>query len=425
MTQSNGKQFDVVIVGGGMAGATMALALAPLEITIAVIEAHPYQDGQSQPSFDDRCLALSWSSRQIYSAMGIWQILAQQEPSGYAAIKKIHISDRGHMGAVRLNHQQEGVPALGYVVESRVIGEVLIQKLKQQKNVQLFSPATIKALETHEEQVKLNINSASNNDSQQISTKLLIIADGVNSKTRELLDVRVNQRSYGQTAVIANVETQLAHENVAYERFTDTGPLALLPLTRERCSLVWTAKDEQVEHLLTMNDEEFSAALQQRFGYRLGVIEKVGKRSAYPLALMTVDNDTLKHQNRIALIGNAAHGVHPVAGQGFNLGLRDISALAELIRDEMKNKHADPGNRQLTEHYWQWRQADIRQVTTITNGLINVFSNNFIPLAIARNVGLLMTDIISPLKHAVAHEAMGNGMLQGRLSQMAAGQSLY
>ena len=425
------ENFDIVIVGGGLAGATMALALAPLNISIAVIEAHPYQQEQTQPSFDDRCLALAWSSRQIYQSMGIWKQLAQRDGDGFEAIKQIHISDRGHMGVTRLDHQKEGVPALGYVVESRVLGKILIEQMQHKENIHLFCPALIEQIQSTSDEVKISLKleslpKKSNYTVKNLSARLLIVADGVNSKTRESLGIQINQRSYAQTAIIANIETEIPHQNVAYERFTDSGPLAVLPLTRHRCSLVWTVRDEQLKEIMALNDADFTQALQQRFGYRLGQINKVGKRASYPLVLMTIDNNTLAHQNRVALIGNAAHGVHPVAGQGFNLGLRDISALAELIVNEMQTyKSGDPGNKALLDAYWQWRQADIRQVTSITNSLIKLFSNQSTALAILRNSGLFMTDIISPLKHVIAHEAMGSGMLQGKMSKMAVGQSLF
>ncbi|MCN4143878.1 MAG: 2-octaprenyl-6-methoxyphenyl hydroxylase [Thiohalomonas sp.] len=423
MTKQSIKHFDIIIVGGGMAGATMVLALAPLKLSIAVIEGHPYQEQQTQPSFDDRCLALAWSSRQIYQAMGIWDKLAVRDDDGFTAIKQIHVSDRGHLGITRLDHQKEGVPALGYVVESSVVGEVLLHEMKQHDNIQLFCPATIEQVKTSSEQVTVNLQFEQK--TKTMSAALLIIADGVNSKTRASLGVQINQQSYAQTAIIANIETEIPHQNVAYERFTDSGPLAVLPLSRNRCSLVWTARDDQVADIISLNDADFISALQQSFGYRLGQITKAGRRAAYPLLLMTINNDSLAHQNRIALIGNAAHGVHPVAGQGFNLGLRDISALAELIAAQMHTyKTADPGNKALLTAYWDWRQADIRQVTNITNSLIKLFSNQSTTLALLRNSGLLMADIISPLKHAIAHEAMGRGMLQGKLSKMAVGQSL-
>lgn len=424
MSEQLTEHFDVIIVGGGMAGATMALALAPLNLNIAIIETHPYQQQQTQPSFDDRCLALAWSSRQIYHTLGVWDELAKRDEGGFAAIKQIHISDRGHWGVTRLDQRQEGVPALGYVVESRVIGEVLIGQVRKKNNVRLFCPAQIEHLQTSPESVQVRLAQPESDD-VFLSAPLLIVADGVNSTTREVLGIAINQRSYAQSAIIANIETELPHNNVAYERFTDSGPLALLPLTRDRCSLVWTAREEQVDVIMSLNNDDFRQALQQRFGFRLGQIGKIGRRSSYPLSLMTVDSDTLKHQHRVALIGNAAHGVHPVAGQGFNLGLRDISALAELIAGEMQHKNADPGNERLLHDYWQWRQADIRQVTTITNSLIKLFSNNSNLLALMRNSGLLLTDIISPLKHAIAHEAMGSGVLQGKLSKMAVGQSLF
>ncbi len=428
MTKHAIEQFDIVIAGGGMAGATMALALAPLNLRIAVIEAHPYQQQHTQPSFDDRCLALAWSSKEIYRAMGIWQYLEQRGGDGFEAIKQIHISDRGHLGVTRLDHQQEGVSALGYVVESRVIGEVLIEQLRQKNNIQLFCPAKIKQLQTTVDEVNISLTVSEDKNSlrKNLSARLLIIADGLNSTTRESLGIKTNQQAYAQTAIIANIETQKHHQNIAYERFTDTGPLAVLPLSRNRCSLVWTANDDQLEALMSLSDDDFKHELQQRFGYRLGEITKLGRRSAYPLMLMTIENKTLNHQHRVALIGNAAHGVHPVAGQGFNLGLRDIAALAELIAQQVQqHKNSDPGNKDLLKNYWHWRQADIRQVTQITNGLIKLFSNQSTALAVLRNSGLLMADIIPSVKHSIAQEAMGRGILQGHLSKMAVGQALY
>ncbi|WP_198265094.1 2-octaprenyl-6-methoxyphenyl hydroxylase [sulfur-oxidizing endosymbiont of Gigantopelta aegis] len=446
MSEASNNFFDVVIVGGGLAGASMALALAPAlaksKRRIAVIEAHPYQQQRLQPSFDDRCLALAWSSKQIYQSMGIWDELAKHchegQSDGFAAIKQIHISERGHLGVTRLDQQKEAVPALGSVVESRVLGEVLVEQMKLHDNIHVFCPASIEQLATNADEVSISLivdpetelepepeSAQAQSKHQKIKASLLIVADGVNSQTRESLGIKVNQKAYAQTAIIANIETAMPHNNIAYERFTDSGPLAVLPLTRNRSSLVWTVKDEQLDDVMAMNDAEFSQALQQRFGHRLGQIKKVGHRAAYPLMLMTIDNETLAYQQRVALIGNAAHGVHPVAGQGFNLGLRDISALAELIVAEVQaHKSADLGNDELLSRYWQWRQADIKQVTRITNGLIKLFSNHSTSLAILRNSGLFLTDIISPLKHVIAHEAMGNGILQGRMSKMAVGQSL-
>jgi 2-octaprenyl-6-methoxyphenol hydroxylase len=428
------KQFDVIIVGGGLAGATMALALAPLSLSIAVIEVHPYQQGETQPSFDDRCLALSYSSRQIYKTMGLWAELDRGKDNGFAAIKRIHVSDQGHWGVSRIDHKQEGVEALGYVVESRILGQVLVEKMGHYPNITLFCPARIKNVDTTADNVIVDLTEEKHGQRKQhhLTADLLIISDGVNSQTRERLGIRVNQRSYAQTAIIANIETELPHRGTAYERFTPSGPLAVLPLSHNRCSLVWTARDDQVDNIMAMDDEIFGQALQQRFGYRLGGITKVGRRVSYPLSLMTIDKQTLLHRPRIALVGNAAHGVHPVAGQGFNLGLRDIAALAELIADECDSateqgihRHADYGKEKLIKQYWARRQADIRQVTTVTDKLVKLFSNNSSVLAMLRNSGLVLADIITPLKHSIASEAMGLGLLQGKSSKMAVGQSIY
>ncbi len=426
MTAIKTQQFDLIIVGGGMAGASMALALSHLDLSIAVIEAHPYQQASSQtnsqtnsqPSFDDRCLALAWSSRQIYQSMGIWKEL--EAHNGCEAIKQIHISDRGHFGVTRLHHQEENVAALGYVVESRVVGELLLAKMQAANNIDIFSPADIQQLYTSTEDVQVEL--LCEKKKHCLSAQLLIVADGVQSQTRTALGIQINQQSYGQTAIIANIETQQAHNNIAYERFTDSGPLAILPLTRGRCSLVWTVRDAQLQSIMNMTDKEFIQALQQRFGQRLGKLNKVGQRSAYPLVSMTINNETLAHQHRVALIGNAAHGVHPVAGQGFNLGLRDIATLAEIISSGTYN---DLGDTELLQCYWSRRQSDIQQVTRITDNLIKLFSNQSHTLAVLRNTGLLMTDIIAPMKHAIAHEAMGLGFLQGKITKMASGQTLF
>jgi len=412
MTKISSSHFDIVIVGGGMAGSSMALFLAQNGLNVAVVERNSYQKAQ-QASFDDRCIALSWSSKKIFQKMGMWSLLENPQPDKdgnteevLEAILDIHISDQGKMGSTRLSSQEENVSALGYVVESRAIGNVLTKQVAEQKNITLYCPAELKSMQFDDEQATLEL--FYRKKAKQLTASLVIAADGAKSFAHQFLAEQPQITPYGQTAVIANVETQFPHNNVAYERFTPTGPLAMLPLTRNRCSLVWTVNEQQVEEILGYSDKEFLNGLQQNFGYRLGNITRTGKRFAYPLSLMKVDPHAAKQCQRLLFVGNAAHSIHPVAGQGFNLGLRDILVLAELIkRNVVQNRGQFSYQAELIGQFWDQREADINRVGQITNSLIKIFSNNQFPWTPSRNVGLILADIIPPIKHKIARQAMG------------------
>lgn len=422
--------FDIAIVGGGMAGCSMALLLADTGLKIAMIEKNAYSQNVKQASFDDRCIALSWSSQRIFQKMGIWQQLlgkgkatvGQGEKGNeqliqapiLEAINDIHVSDQGKFGVTRLSARQENVSALGYVVESSALGMVLIEQVKAQKNIQIFCPAQLSDVRIEEDGVSIDLIQENGTENTQLSLRasLLIAADGAKSFGHRFLDNSPIINAYGQTAVIANVETQYPHQNVAYERFTPSGPLAMLPLTQGRCSLVWTVREEQVDSVMELDDESFLSQLQQQFGYRLGQITRTGQRFAYPLSLMTLDKESVKKMSRLVFVGNAAHSIHPVAGQGFNLGLRDIAVLADLIE---KNQHQHQGKfvyqQEMIGQYWDKRFPDIEKVGQITNGLIKIFSNNQFPWTPARDMGLILADNILPIKHRIAQQAMGRGIL--------------
>jgi len=392
--------FDIIIVGGGMVGASLACALKNTSLKMAVIEAYEPHSEQ-QASYDDRGIALAYGSQRIFESMGLWDQLAVHS----TAISDIHVSDRGHFGVTRLSAQDENVPALGQVITARSMGQVLNQALSQQKNLEIIRPASVVDLNQHEDYVELILN-----DNRHISAKLIVAADGAHSTLRQLLNLGALEYDYGQSAVTANITPERAHQGRAFERFTDTGPIALLPMSDNRCSLVWTVKSGDEEHLLQLEESEFLKQLQDRFGYRLGKLKQVGQRNSYPLKLIQADQPI---QQRIVLIGNAAHSLHPIAGQGFNLGLRDVAALADVL----ENNTDDCGDPRLLHNYAQWRQQDQDTVIDNTNTLVRVFSNNNPLLGHLRGTALTLIDLLSPAKHAIAQRSMGLNRKQPRLGR--------
>jgi 2-octaprenyl-6-methoxyphenol hydroxylase len=402
--------FDLLIVGGGMVGASLARAVSGLGLRIGVVEAYE-TEAVAQPSFDDRVIALSWGSRLILQGIGDWPVMAKVvEP-----IRNIHISDRGHFGFTHLDSVKEGVDALGYVVTARDMGEVLQRNLSGLADVTFICPAKLSGFSVESDRVKVSL--LEDDADRQCTARLLVAADGGESQVRQLLDIQLKEREYGQTAIIANLTASQPHRGVAYERFTDSGPLAMLPMTEGRISMVWTARDDQVAALMAKDDAGFLATLQERFGYRLGRLETIGRRQAYPLRLRQASEQV---RPRVALVGNAAHTIHPVTGQGFNLGLRDVAVLADLLADAARQQQ-DPGEMVLLNAYAAWRQRDQQAVAWITDTLARMFANPLGPLRLGRNLGLLGLDGMPSLKHLVAKQFMG---INGRLPRLGRGVSL-
>jgi len=402
--------YDVLIAGGGMVGASLACALGGQALRVGVIEAVPFNSA-GQPSYDERTIALAYGTRRIFSAMGVWSHLRQDANP----IEKIHVSDRGHFGALRMDCAKEHVEALGYVVAGRALGGALMQTLEGHANITLLCPARLEGLETTAESVHVTLDQGG--ERRHLTARLLIGADGGNSAVRNMLAIPVRQWNYGQSAVIANITPGRPHGNVAYERFTEGGPLAVLPMTEGRCAMVWTGRTEDAEANMVLDDSRFLAALQEHFGYRLGRFVKVGRRSIYPLQLIRAREHT---RQRIALIGNAAHTLHPVAGQGFNLGLRDVAALADLLL-AAAGQGRDPGGPQVLRQYSQWRRRDHLRAIAFTDGLVRIFSNGYAPLVLARNLGMTTLDLMPCIKHGVIAAAMG---VSGRLPRLARETSL-
>jgi 2-octaprenyl-6-methoxyphenol hydroxylase len=402
--------YDLLIAGGGLVGSSLALALAASSLRIGIIEAaSPVTE--ERPSFDSRAIALAFGSRRIFEGMGCWPTIAPEA----TPIRHIHVSDRGHFGTTRMEAAQAAMPALGYVVEMRVLGQLLHQRLQGLPHVELICPAKVVNIAAEATQIQVQI--AAQGHIHTLSTRLLVAADGGHSLVRQLLQIPTRQVDYAQTAIIANLTTERPHEYTAFERFTNTGPLALLPLGKERLNLIWTVKNTQAPYLTAVDDKTFLSHLQQRFGQRLGRFTRIGKRHAYPLQLIQTQQQTTQ---RAVLIGNAAHTLHPVAGQGFNLGLRDVAALAQTLADAHKAGH-DLGAPETLSVYTQWRHKDQRLVTEFTDIVVRLFSNDYPLLGLTRGLGLATLDLLPPLKQMIMRHAMG---LAGRQPRLSRGLSL-
>jgi len=400
-------KVDIAIVGGGMVGASLAVALDGLGVRVALIEAVPH-DAAAQPSFDERTTALSNGSRRILATLGVWPLVA----GAATPIAKIHVSDQGHFGFARIDAAEQGLAAMGFVVPNRALGKALWSRLAGSQSVRVLCPSRVLRLSADADGVGLEV--AGEDGETPLRARLIVAADGVNSVIRSALGVGAETRDYDQTAVITTVLTQRFHDNVAYERFTPSGPLALLPLSDGRCTLVLTLAPSLAESALEWSDAQFLAEVQSRFGFRLGRFLKVGRRVAYPLSLTRA---AATSRGRCVMIGNAAQGLHPVAGMGFNLGLRDAASLAELVAEHRD----DPGAPALVAEYDAWRAADRGGIIAFTDGLVRVFSNPLRSVQHLRNLGLLAFDLLPPAKAALSRLSTGAA---GRTPKLARGVAL-
>ncbi|TDJ35459.1 MAG: 2-octaprenyl-6-methoxyphenyl hydroxylase [Gammaproteobacteria bacterium] len=401
---------DVIIVGGGLVGASLACALSGHGLRLAGIEAATFKR-RSKSTYDDRSLSLAWGSRQIFETLGIWQRLGDApEP-----IHRIEISQRGRFGRARLDRSDHGVDALGYVVEARILGAAVLDQVESLDDLEMFCPASMEELTVGDDAAEVSV--IEGDQTRVLRGRVVVGADGAGSRVRERLGIGARTLDYAQSAVIANVTPEKPHNNCAYERFTDSGPMALLPQPHGRCGVVWTVRKDGMDDILALSDEQFLEQLQRRFGYALGRFERAGRRSAFPLKLV-VSNENVRP--RAVIIGNAAHNLHPVAGQGFNLGLRDVAVLAEVIV-EAHRLGEDPGALDVLKRYGRWRRRDQRGSTLLTDGLVRVFSNDFTPLAAARAAALVGLDLIPGARRAVTRRTMG---IAGKLPRLARGVPL-
>jgi len=402
--------YDILIIGGGLVGASLACALRQSGLRLGVIEAVPLA-ASSQPGYDDRTLALAYGSKRIFETLGVWEGIVSEA----TRIDRIHISDRGHFGVTRLTAAEAGLPALGYVVPSRALGAALLEALKDSREIDWLCPAEMRDIRVMPGHAAVTVHH--DGQDKTLTARLVIAADGAHSAVRQAMGIEALRTEYRQTAIVTTVTASLPHGNTAYERFTDTGPLALLPQRRNDCAVVWSARAEEVKTILGWSDAEFLQQLQERFGDRLGSFTRLGRRASYPLALTRVPEQV---RPRLALIGNAAHTVHPVAGQGFNLGLRDVAAIADILADAQRAGD-DIGDLTVLRRYTDWRRRDNQVISLFTNGLIRIFSNNIFPLTLLRNAGLLAVDLMPGVKRGFVRVTSG---LAGKLPRLARGLPL-
>jgi len=387
--------YDLLIVGGGLAGNCLALALQHSDLKIAIIEAQERQTLQTA-ALGDRALALAAGTVEALKILNLWQGIEHAA----TAIEQIHISDRGHFGKTRLSAQKEKVDALGYVITARDLETHIANQVDVAQNVTLYCPARVMGLMIDENAVFLNLKHG--NETLNLTAKLVVGADGGQSSVRQLLNIQQHVSDYAQTALVTTVSTTRPHRNVAYERFTSSGPLALLPMGTQDCAVVWTRTSNEAESLMLGSEVDFIEQLQDCFGYRLGILSLRARRRAFPLSL--IHTETMISQ-RAVIIGNAAHQLHPVAGQGFNLGLRDVIVLAEMLRQQ--NETSDIGAWEFLQRYAQARQRDQSRTIKFTDTVVRLFSNEWLALAALRNAGLALLDVLPFAKSLLARQAMG------------------
>jgi len=408
--QSGHSPYDAVIVGGGAVGASLACAMGAGGLRVALVESVPLE-AQADRGYDERSFALSLGTRRILEGLDVWKAVA----GAAAPIRRIHVSDRGRFGFVRLDAGECGVDAFGYVVPARVLGAALAGRLAALPAVDLFCPGRLEDLEVEPGAVEIAVSGE--RGAQRLRAALLIGADGARSRVRELLGIAVRERRYGYSAVIANVTPERDPADTAYERFTDAGPIALLPLGGGRCALVWSVPREQADRLLALPDEEFLALLGERFGRRLGAFVRAGERAQHPLMQL---RSLEQVRPRVVIAGNAAHTLHPIAAQGLNLSMRDVAALAQVAVDAVPAGD-DPGDVARLIAYVHSRAGDQRSVTWFTDTLNDLFASRSPLLAGARDAGMVALDLCPPLKSLFARRAMG---LAGRQPRLARGLGL-
>lgn len=400
------KTYDIAVVGGGMVGLCLALGLSDAGARVAVIERGRLSD-MAEAAFDGRGSAIAAGSQRILAGLGLWDALAgDAEP-----ILEIRVADGQSPLFLHYDHKEIGDAPLGWIVENAVTRRVLAQAVTT-ADIDVFDSAGLSAATFGTDDAVLNLA-----DGREVCTRLVIAADGRNSELRDAADIQAVRWRYPQTGIVCSVSHEAPHRGVAQEHFLPAGPFAILPMTRNRSSIVWTERSELAPGFMELGEKDFAAALGERFGACLGEIEVAEGRWSYPLSVVHAKRYIAP---RLALAGDAAHAIHPIAGQGFNIGLRDVAALAEVIVDSMR-LGLDPGGAAPLEKYERWRKPDNMTMIAVTDGLNRLFSNDVAPIRHARDVGLALVNRAPPLKRTLMRHAMG---VIGDLPRLTRGERL-
>lgn len=370
-------KFDVIIIGGAMVGATLACALGQSDLKIALIEAAPFHP--THP--DTRLIALTASSCCLLDNLGIWSTLLSQA----TPIQQVHVSQQGRFGITRISAQEIGLSTLGHVVPAQDINNALLAALQETKNIHLIYSATLQSLIQDAESVTISVKTTSG--TQEYTADVLIGADGSHSTVRQLLAIPTQKIDHHQSAIVTTTELNREHKNIAYERFQKQGAIAMLPLIGNRVGTVWTAANKIIDQLMQLDEREFLRELQQQFGYRLGRLQHSSQRATYPLVMQYAEQ---QNKENVLLIGNAAHTLYPIAAQGLNLAFYEVARLTEYLLAQTSLKNCI---QKFPAHHSQQNFSK-----TISNGLLELFSNDFLLLSVARQVGMVGFDICTTAK---------------------------
>lgn len=390
-------KFDIVIIGSGIAGATAAIALAKqTSLSIAVVEAKQPLPYEAKKNYHYRVSAISPASKNILENLGVWSSIQQKRISSY---QKMCVWDAQGQGEIHFDCNTHHQNELGYIIEDNVIRSSLLEQFSQHSNIHFLCPLKLIALQENEDHIEL-----STDDNKKIIAKLVIAADGANSWVREQTHIEIKSWDYQHTAIVATVKTELSHQATAWQRFLPGGPLAFLPLNdQHHCSIVWSASHNEAEHLMSLEENHFNDLLAEAFDHRLGKILATHDRHSFPLRMRHAKNYVHAH---LALIGDAAHTIHPLAGQGINLGMLDAATLVEIII-AAQNQNRDFSSLATLRRYERWRKTDVVAMLAIVEGLKHLFASENYLIKTMRNAGLNFSNRAGLIKHFFVDYAAG------------------